>query len=287
MATITIKHSTFEYIEKGSGVPVVFVHGSINDCRIWKDQIDPFAKQYRVIAYSRRYHYPNEWKGDGSDYSIGLHAQDLAAIIKTLNLGRVHLVGSSFGAYTSLTTAIQNPELIRTLVLGEPPVLPLLVSNPDNPLQILSLFLRDFATARDFMKFALKHFKPAQKALKNNQLEEGVRLFASGVLGEGGYEKLSEEVKATFMDNAKAFQVEMLGQGFPPFHKVEAKQMILPTLFVYGEKSPKFLLSVSDLLMNILPSCEKVVISDASHLIHGDNPTVYNEKVLAFLSKHN
>ena len=287
MATITINHSSFEYIEKGSGVPVVFVHGSINDYRIWKDQIDPFAKQYRVIAYSRRYHYPNEWKGDGSDYSIGLHAQDLAAIIKTLNLGRVHLVGSSFGAYTSLTTAIQNPELIRTLVLGEPPVLPLLVSNPDNPLQILSLFLRDFATAKDFMKFALKHFKPAQKALKNNQLEEGVRLFASGVLGEGGYEKLSEEVKATFMDNAKAFQAEMLGRGFPPFPKEEAKKMILPALFVYGEKSPKFLHSVSDLLMNILPSCEKVVISDASHLIHGDNPAGYNEKVLAFLSKHN
>ena len=172
MGKITFNNSTFEYIEKGSGVPVVFVHGTINDYRIWKYQMEPFSKRYRAIAYSRRYHYPNEWKGDGSDYSIGLHAKDLAAFIKALNLDSVHLVGSSFGAYTSLITAFNHPELIRTLVLGEPPVLPLLVSNHENPLQILSLFIRDFSTAKSFMKFALKYMMPAQKALKNNQLEK-------------------------------------------------------------------------------------------------------------------
>lgn len=287
MATITINSSNFEYIEKGSGAAVVFVHGSINDYRIWKDQMEPFAKQYRVIAYSRRYHYPNEWKGDGSDYNIELHAQDLAAFIKALNLGRVHLVGSSYGAYTSLMTAIKNPGLIKTLVLGEPPILPLLVSNPDNPLKILSLFIRDFSTAKNFMKFGLKFMKPAQKALKNNQLEEGVRLFAGGALGEGGYEKLSDEVRATFMDNARALKVELLGPGFPPFPKEEASKMTIPTLFVCGKNSPKFLHSISDLLINILPKCEKVVIPNASHLTHGENPVSYNEKVLAFLSRHN
>jgi len=287
MATITINSSNFEYIEKGSGAPVVFVHGSINDYRIWKDQMEPFAKRYRVMAYSRQYHYPNEWKGEGFDYSIELHAQDLAAFIKALNLGRVHLVGSSYGAYTSLMTAIKNPDLIKTLVLGEPPVLPLLVSNPDNPLQILSLFIRDFSTAKSFMKFGLKHMKPAQKALKNNQLEEGVRLFVGGVLGEDGYGKLSDEIRKTFMDNAQALKVELLGPGFSSFPKEEASKMTIPTLFVYGKNSPKFLRSISDLLMGILPKCEKVVIPNASHLIHGDNPAGYNEKVLEFLSKHN
>ncbi|MDP4265435.1 MAG: alpha/beta hydrolase [Bacteroidota bacterium] len=287
MATITFNNSTFEYVEQGSGIPVVFVHGSINDYRIWKDQMEPFAKQYRVIAYSRRYHYPNEWVGDGADYSVDLHAQDLASLIKTLDLGRVHLIGSSFGAYTSLVTAIKNPDLVKTLVLGEPPVLPLLVSNPDNPLKILSFFIRDFSTARSFMKFGLNHMKPSMKALKNNQLEEGVRLFASGVLGEDRYEKLSDEKKAGLMDNARELKVELLGVGFPPFPKAEAGRMTIPTLFVYGENSPRFLHSISDLLRNILPNSEKTVIPNASHLIHGDNPLVYNERVLEFLSRYN
>jgi pimeloyl-ACP methyl ester carboxylesterase len=287
MPTISINGSSFEYVEKGSGEPVVFVHGGISDYRIWEKQMEPFARQYRVIAYSRRYHYPNPWKGDGSDYSISLHAQDLSDFIKALNLDKVNLVGNSYGAFTSLMTAIINPELVKTLVLNEPPVLPLLVSNPDNPFQLLSLFIRDFSTAKSFMNFGLNHMKPAMKALKNNDMEKGVRLFADGALGKGRYEKISEEAKATFMDNGPALKAELLGPGFPQFPTDKAKLLATPTLFVYGEYSPKFLYTISDMLLKILPNTEKVVIPNASHLTHGENPNVYNEKVLEFLSRYN
>jgi pimeloyl-ACP methyl ester carboxylesterase len=63
--------------------------------------------------------------------------------------------------------------------------------------------------------------------------------------------------------------------------------MTIPTLFVFGKNSPKFLHSISDLLLNILPNSEKVVIPNASHLTHGENPVGYNKKVLEFLSKYN
>jgi non-heme chloroperoxidase len=39
MPKININDYNFEYIEKGSGAPVIFVHGGISDYRIWKDQI--------------------------------------------------------------------------------------------------------------------------------------------------------------------------------------------------------------------------------------------------------
>jgi pimeloyl-ACP methyl ester carboxylesterase len=285
MATIKINGSNFEYIEKGNGKPVIFVHGGISDYRIWKDQINPFAEKYRVFAYSRRYHYPNKWIGDGSDYSIDLHAQDLASFIKALNLEKVSLIGNSYGAFTSLMTAIKNPDLVKSLVLNEPPVLPLLVSNPDNPLQILSLFVKDFSTARSFMKFGLKHMKPAMKALKDDKFEKGVRLFADGALGDGRYDKIPEDAKSTFMDNSAALKAELLGPGFPHFPINAASQLIIPTLFVLGQNSPKFLWSISDILLKILPKSEKVIIPNASHLTHGENPFEYNKSVLEFLSK--
>jgi pimeloyl-ACP methyl ester carboxylesterase len=287
MATIKINGYDFEYIEKGNGRPVIFVHGGISDYRIWKDQIDFFSEKYRVIAYSRRYHYPNKWNGDGSDYSIYLHAQDLAAFVKALNLEKVCLVGNSYGAFTSLITAIKNPDLVKALVLNEPPVLPLLVSNPDNPLQIFSLFMKNFSTAKSFMRFGLNHMKPAMKALRDDQFEKGVRLFADGALGEGRYDTIPEDAKSTFMDNSAALKAELLGPGFPPFPVDEARRLSIPTLFVYGQKSPKFLWSISDLLLKILPKSEKAVIPNASHLTHGENPVEYNKTVLEFLSKQN
>jgi non-heme chloroperoxidase len=285
MPAISINGSSFEYLEKGSGSPVIFVHGGISDYRIWEKQIDPFAQHFHVITYSRRYHYPNPWQGDGSDYSISLHARDLAGFIKVLNLDNVNLIGNSYGAYTSLMTAIDNPGLVKTLVLNEPPVLTLLVSNPDNPVQILSLFMRDLSTAKSFMNFGLRHMKPAAKALKNDEMEKGVRLFAEGALGNSNYEEISDEVKAIFLDNAPALKAELLGPGFPQFPKDKAKLMATPTLFVYGEYSPKFLRTISDELFKVLPHSEKVVIPNASHLTHGQNPTAYNRKVLEFLLK--
>jgi len=87
------------------------------------------------------------------------------------------------------------------------------------------------------------------------------------------------------MDNAPALKAELLGPGFPQFPKDKAKLVATPTLFVYGEYSPKFLRTISDELLKILPHAEKVVIPNASHLTHGQNPTAYNRKVLEFLLK--
>src|SRR5437879_5516900 len=48
---------SLHYLDRGIGVPVVFVHGALDDYRIWQDQIAPFSRGHRVIAYSRRYNY--------------------------------------------------------------------------------------------------------------------------------------------------------------------------------------------------------------------------------------
>jgi len=97
---ILINGVELNYIEQGKGDPVVFVHGSLEDFHTWGLQIEPFSEHYHVIAYSRRYHYPNAWVGDGTDYSATLHAEDLAALIKRIGLGSAHVVGHSYGAYT-------------------------------------------------------------------------------------------------------------------------------------------------------------------------------------------
>ena len=47
------------YEERGHGAPIVFVHGSLSDYAYWQQQIEPFSVNYRVIAYSRRYNFPN------------------------------------------------------------------------------------------------------------------------------------------------------------------------------------------------------------------------------------
>ncbi|HEX8919928.1 MAG TPA: alpha/beta hydrolase, partial [Pyrinomonadaceae bacterium] len=104
------------YDESGTGQPVVFIHGALGDYRTWLPQSISLSKYYRIITYSRRYHHPNEWDGDGADYSHELHTADLAAFIRFLDLGPVHVIGHAYGGSLAALLAMKHPELVGTIV---------------------------------------------------------------------------------------------------------------------------------------------------------------------------
>ncbi len=262
----------FAYLDQGTGAPVVLVHGSLGDFRTWWGQIGPLSTRYRVIAYSRRYHYPNEWVGDGSDYSAALHADDLSALIRSLRLGRVHVVAASFGAYTALVFAVRHPELVRTLVLGEPPLLPWLRWSPEGQ-RLLETFLADA-------------WEPAKRAFQRGDLAEGVKTFVDGVGGLGAFDRLSSTARQMLLDNAREMQAEaMAAEYFTPLSCEDVRRITAPVLLLTGELSPKLFHKITDELERCVPHAERAVIEGASHGMHGGNPKAYTQTVLAFLGR--
>ena len=59
MMVADVNGARLAYTDAGRGEPLIFVHGSLEDLRIWRRQVELFSARYRVIAYSRRYHHPN------------------------------------------------------------------------------------------------------------------------------------------------------------------------------------------------------------------------------------
>ncbi|UWU90781.1 alpha/beta fold hydrolase [Bradyrhizobium sp. CB1015] len=263
---------TLHYIELGQGTPVVLVHGTLEDYRTWDGQLEAFSKGYRLISYSRRYHYPNEWPKDATDFSVTLHARDLAAFIKALNLPPVHLVGHSYGAFIAFLVARDHPEVIRSLTLGEPPVWPLLKTTPEGDALLSALITRSIATS---------------EAFKQGNDEEGVRRFVNGVLGDGSYEKIPPAVLKRAMDNVQELKGEASSRDlFPPTTCADVQKVKAPTLLVDGELSPKMFHLVDDMLEHCLPSVERATIPAASHQMEVENPQAFNDMVLAFIAKH-
>ena len=127
---------------------MVFVHGSSSDLRTWEQQVPAIGESYRAIAYSRRYARPNEDIDPGADDQMLPHVDDLVALLRALGAAPAHLVGHSWGAFISLLAAIRHPQLVRSLVLLEPPVLSLYMSTPPRPAELLRLFTRRPRTAR-------------------------------------------------------------------------------------------------------------------------------------------
>ena len=222
------------YEERGQGTPVISVHGSLSDGSYWHDQLAPFAEAgFHVVAYSRRYNFPNKNKGLPG-YSAVVDADDLAALLQKLHLGKVDVVGHSYGALTALFLAVRHPELVRRLVLCEAPAVSLLGHLPGDRSAIGKQTLADIQT---------RMVKPMQGAFRKGDEEAGVRVFIGYVMRDPqAWDKMSKAAHEETLKNVQEWNVMMsTGDLFPSLDPKAVTNIHAPVLLLSGEKSyPSF-----------------------------------------------
>lgn len=272
VGTVEANGTTLHYFECGEGEPVVFVHGSTGDFGWAIPSAREFASDYRAIAYSRRYHAPNAPPGPGDEYALALHVADLAALIRELGLGPAHLVGHSYGGYVALGLALEHPDLVRSLVLGEPPVLPLL-PRTDVGAALLESF---YANTRD----------PARDTLAAGHFEEGLRIFTDAVVFPGWFDGLDPAARQGMVESAgPEFRLEFLtdpGRYMPPLACARLSELEKPVLLLTGEESIASLYLVTAELEGCLEGEEHVMVPEAGHVMFM-NREFFDDAVLGFL----
>lgn len=284
--TVEVNGTTLAYREQGSGAPVVFVHGTAGDLRIWTQQLPAVGRSYRAIAYSRRFARPNEDIAPDADDQMLPHVEDLASFLRVVGAAPAHLVGSSWGAFICLLTAIRHPELVGSLALAEPPVVSLFASTPPRPAELVRLLASRPRTGMAFLRFATGTLLPAQSAFRRGDDEGAMRIFCMGVLGADAYGRLSEASRQVVRENLGAARAQLLGAGFPPLHTDQVRAVRVPTLLMTGEHSPAFFLRLTDRLEELIPNVERIEIPGASHNMYEANAPAVNEAIVAFVARH-
>jgi pimeloyl-ACP methyl ester carboxylesterase len=101
--------------EQGSGKPLVLLHGGIMASEMFGPNIAALAAHRRVIAIHLQGH------GHTPDVDRPLRfeslADDVAAVIRELDLGKADLLGYSFGGGVALQTAIRHPDVVNRLIV--------------------------------------------------------------------------------------------------------------------------------------------------------------------------
>jgi len=100
------------YEMAGSGPALVLIHGHTLDTRMWDDQFEPFARDYRVIRYDQR-GYGKSAPPTAESYSP---ADDLMALLRYLGLSSAHILGQSRGGAGAIDFALTYPEATTTLI---------------------------------------------------------------------------------------------------------------------------------------------------------------------------
>ncbi|MEI5103073.1 alpha/beta hydrolase [Streptomyces sp. PmtG] len=112
LRAFTTGDGTLAYRDTGAGEPVVLLHGGFLDHRMWDGQIAVLARHHRVIAPDARGH------GASANATVPFRqTDDLAALLRHLDVGPAVLVGLSMGAGIAVDTALEHPDLVSDLVV--------------------------------------------------------------------------------------------------------------------------------------------------------------------------
>lgn len=251
----------------GEGEPLVLVHGSWGDHHNWAQVVPGLSSSFHVAAYDRRGHSGSERPpGEGC---VDEDVADLAALIGYLFDGPVHVIGNSFGAAISLRLATQRPELIRSLVVHEPPLFGLLESQTETAPALAALRERIGAVARQ-----LEAGDPAA----------GARLFVETVaFGPGAWAQLPAQVRETFAFNAPTWLDEIREPGSADLDLRGLAAFRAPALLSVGGNSPPLFPLVVDRLAQALPHAERYRFPRSGHVPHLSHPQEYVAVVTGFI----
>ena len=103
------------YADKGTGDPVLFLNGLSGDHLYWNTQLRAFSKKFRVFAPDNR--DVGQTRHAGQPYTVANLADDVAGLLRFLDLPPANIVGLSMGGMIAQELALRAPERVRSLVL--------------------------------------------------------------------------------------------------------------------------------------------------------------------------
>ena len=255
LQAVRLRDVTLHYVAVGRGEPVVMVHGGLEDYRAWSAQLAPLASHYRAVAYSRRYNFPNRNETQPS-YSAQVDADDLAMLIGKLHLGRVHLVGHSYGGLAALLFATEHPELVRSLTLSEPPVFPWVEQQPGGA-----------ALVRDFFR---RCWLPLQRALARHERKEALAIATKYFTGNS---VLPPAARDALAPNLREWEVLTISETpFPVPSTKLIEEFHAPVLLLTGDHTLPVLQRCVAALTARFPESERVLIRNATHDMWSERP---------------
>jgi pimeloyl-ACP methyl ester carboxylesterase len=124
--TLKVPGATLYLEVRGSGPVLLLITGGPTDAGMFTDLAERLADRYTVVTYDQRGHSRSPLDGAPEDIPVALQADDAAAILSSVGDEPAYVYGSSGGGTIGLDLVARHPELVRTLVAHEAPVMELL-----------------------------------------------------------------------------------------------------------------------------------------------------------------
>lgn len=259
MPVLPLRDINLYYEVAGQGDPVVFIHGLGSSARDWEYQVPFFAPRYRVVVFDVRGHGRSD-KPTGP-YSVPLFAQDAAALIRALEAAPAHVVGISMGGMIALQLAVDEPALVRSLVVVN-----------SGPELVVRTFRERLMILQRFLIVRLLRMRKMGEVLSQ-------RLFPrpdQAPLRQMFVERWAENDPRAYREAMRALVgwsvADRLGDIRCPTLVIASDQDYTPV-------------SAKEAYVARMPNARLVVIPDAHHAVTVERPEEFNQALLDFLAQ--
>lgn len=243
---------------------IVLIMGWGGDHTAWAFQLQPFAREHRVVALDNR----GAGQSDQPDipYTVAGMAEDTVGLMDALGIDKAHLCGASMGGMIAQEIALRHPE--RALTLG----LHGSLARPDGWSALLMqslLRLRDRGDREEFAR-ALLPWLLCRRTV--NDRADFVELMIRRALDNpfppspAGLRRQAEAVA-----------------GHDTLGRLAGIRM--PTLITVGVEDILVPPSFSREMQSLIPGAEMVVIPGAGHAHFLEQPEAFNETCLGFFAR--
>jgi pimeloyl-ACP methyl ester carboxylesterase len=238
------------YRDEGKGPALLLTHGYSATLRMWDGQIQALESRARVVRWDIRGHGESDSPEDPTEYTHDASVGDMAAVLDACGIERAVVGGLSLGGFLSLQFYLAHPERVRALVLCD--------TGPgykkDDARAGWNRYAESFA--QKFDEKGLDALGPsAEVRIAKHRDARGLARAARGILVQRD---------ARVIESLPSIRV--------------------PTLLVVGADDKPFLAGMQ-YMADKIPGAEHVVIENAGHAVNIDQPTRFNEVLLAFLDR--
>lgn len=259
-----IRGAEIYYETHGEGAHLILIPGFGTGMWIWFKQVPALSEHFRVITFDPR-GIARSAGGDGFA-PMSMLAEDVAELLRALEVERAHIVGASFGGFVAQELALAHPAMIETLVLcctsyGGPGHVP-----PSAETLAALASTKGLNTAERVRENLLLAFSPEYVAAEPEEIERVIHLREANFVPEHVY--------------LHQLQAAM---GFSAAARVQ--EIKAPTLIITGDADIIVPMRNSENLAARIPNAELRVVAGGSHTFFIEKADEFNRAVVEFINQ--
>ena len=256
-----IEGSEIEYDVAGEGEAILFLHAFPLGLFMWDAQVLALRDRYRVVRFDAR-GFGAVPPGD-SLLTMERIADDAAALLDHLGIGRAVVAGCSMGGYAAFAMVRRHEDRVRALVL------------------------QDTRAGADSAEARENRARLAEKTLKEGA-QAALDAFLPKLLGattQAERPAVVERVRAAILATSpRGIANALLGLGARADSTPTLREIRVPTLVVCGVEDEVTPLAEAEAMHQAIAGSRLEAIPQAGHLANLENPAAYNAALVAFLA---